>query len=357
MMSRAFAVVTTRLPPQICGVGAFSWYLQRALAQPALFLVKNGAYESRDLGVPIVDHRCEETRLAWELEQAAIQDVLLHYAGRAYHRWQAPFWLVRVLQKWKTAASGRRLIVYFHELPATLPMTTRHFIPNRLNGVVVQRLARLADVVVTNTAEHAITLQHSSQRHDIRILPVGPNIEPAKTILPSPRKQGRFVVLGLPFARDQVIRQFYSLLLEWIQTGVLTSLDLIGPQDTKYAAVEDRLLAAPSLADVTTRHGPLPEAQISVILTQAQFALSGVTEKTWSKSSVFVSCAAHRCPIIAELPGIPPLNGCVLPREVSSISVKECERRAEQLYRWYETNASWSVIAKEFERLLNSSAA
>ncbi|HEY4283775.1 MAG TPA: hypothetical protein VGM62_11990, partial [Chthoniobacterales bacterium] len=164
MRSRPLIIITTRLPPQICGIGTFSCQLEshwpdRESIHP--FLVIDGALESqRVLERPSISEFGKD----WEalgrvLDEAGPVDVLLHYAGRGYQRYGLPVGLPPVLQKWKTKFPAARLIIYFHELPGHFPITSRHYWLNVWSRSIARRLANVADLLITNTEEHVRTLQ------------------------------------------------------------------------------------------------------------------------------------------------------------------------------------------------------
>src|SRR2546425_2570394 len=155
MGERAFVIITTRPPPQVCGIGTYSWLLYRhwpsddSLAQ---FLVVDSAAQS----AAALDHRAifefsaNSTELSQALDRADSVDVLLHYAGRAYHRFGCPLWLPKILARWKPRFPSAGLMIFFHELPGRLPITSRHYWIDICNRRIVGKLARMADVIVTN---------------------------------------------------------------------------------------------------------------------------------------------------------------------------------------------------------------
>ena len=90
MQSRPLTIITTRLPPQICGVGTFSWLLDRHWppnrSQHRFLVVDSG----RTDGQTEYDRENLEFGADWRvlgraLDEAGPGDVFLHYAGRAYH--------------------------------------------------------------------------------------------------------------------------------------------------------------------------------------------------------------------------------------------------------------------------------
>src|SRR3954470_23342874 len=106
MQSRPLIIITTRLPPQICGIGTFSWQLEShwpggQSIHP--FLVIDGASESQRV---LKRNKISQFGSNWKelgrvLDEAGPVDVLLHYAGRGYQHYGCPVGLPPVLQKWK----------------------------------------------------------------------------------------------------------------------------------------------------------------------------------------------------------------------------------------------------------------
>src|ERR1700686_2072514 len=147
MESKPLLVITTRLPPQLCGVGTFSWLLDRnwpADTSHHRFVVVDGASESRAAlnHTSISEFAANRDRLARTLTAAGPVNVLLHYAGRAYHRLGCPTWLPSVLKEWKAKFPAGRLTIFFHEVPGKLPFTSRHYWLSLCNRSVIRRLAQ-----------------------------------------------------------------------------------------------------------------------------------------------------------------------------------------------------------------------
>lgn len=314
------------------------------------FIVASGAAESRRAAADavITEHSCDAAQLVRELKGA--DDVLLHYAARAYQRFGVPFWLARALERWRKANPNARLAVFFHELPAQMPLLSRHYLPNVLNESMVRRIARIADAVATNTEEQANALRRISGRDDVRVIGVFANIEPPDN-RPPLRTRGEFVLFGLPFGRLQTLERFSASLRHWRELGLITRLHIIGPDDR--AKDEQAALDRSHLRDIAVVHSILSAADISPILLSAAFALTNVTPQTWTKSTVFMSCAAHRCAVVADVPANAqfPLNAVIRPAELPTIDATEIERRAAVLHEWYVHHASRSVVAQQISDL------
>ena len=234
-------------------------------------------------------------------------------------------------------------------------MRSRHFWLGKIEARIVRQLATLADVAITNTETHAETLRRLSRRDDIAWLPVGSNIEvngPASEL----RQQTEFLIFGLPFGRQQTFRTFAAQIKKWSETGLLTKLHLVGPDDEKVVLEENTLFK--DLSRIVVRHGMLGAPDVSRLLQLTRFALTNVTPATWSKSSVFMSCAAHGCPVVIQQREKEiPLCYAIAEDEIGHISNAEVESRSFLLNKWYSENAAWPVIARCLARLSQGNGA
>lgn len=356
-MSRPFVVITTRLPPAMCGIGGYSALLRKHWPgdhSVVTFLVvgEAAAAEPISLTDTIVEFGGDPQRLGDAMRAIGTADVLLHYAGRAYDRLGCPRWLPRALAQWKREFPESRLMLIVHELPGRFPITSRHFWLGKINERIVKRLATLADVLVTNTENHARVLRRISGRDDVQLLPVPSNIEVISRENGT-RTATQFVLFGLPFGRLQTLQLFDPKIREWISCGLLEQLHLIGPVDDKFSAQADELIASWPQPGVVTRHGVVPAPDVSRLLTRARFALTNITPETWSKSTAFMAAAAHRCAVVRV--GAPvlsaPLSFTVLADEIDTISNSEVEKRAAQLRDWYQTTADWPMLGKSLNTI------
>src|ERR1700736_4815706 len=127
MNTRPLVVITTRLPPQVCGIGTYSWLLHQHWpgdVSSAQFLVVAGAVESASaLQISNVsEFNGRAAKLVRSLDRIGPADLFLHYAGRAYHRYGCPIWLPSVLAKGKTKFRSGRLLVCFHDIAGNFPL-------------------------------------------------------------------------------------------------------------------------------------------------------------------------------------------------------------------------------------------
>ena len=358
MSARPFVVISTRLAPGACGIGAHSVLLRKHWPERETqfqFFVVEGANGATPVsaGDRIVEFGGSPAKLARELDRVGEADLLLHYAGRAYQRFGWPWWLPGVLKRWKQKFESARIAILVHEVPGELPVTSRHFWLGQLNLRVIRRLACIADVVITNTEAHAHRLQHATGREDVQLLPIGSNIE---LVLSEPQQRAatEFVIFGLPFGRLQVIRAFDAHVRRWHSTGKLTRLHVVGPAGERFSQQANEVVSAWPASLSVVLHGMLPSEEVSHLLQRARFALTNVTEETWSKSGAFMACATHRCGVvIATTPSsAAPLTYAFSADEVDSVGEDEVARRTEALAAWAEQNVDWAVIAARMAALL-----
>jgi hypothetical protein len=349
-------VITTRLPPQVCGIGIYSWLAHKHRPKdslPAQFLVMEGAAESRALlgWDSITDFNGDPGKLGQALRRVGPASVLLHYAGRAYQRFGCPTWMPGVLSKWKTEFPRGRLTVFFHEIPGKLPRLSRQFLIGKIGVRIICQLAAVADVLVTNTENHVAMLRKLSGREDIHSIPVGSNIEPVASSLE--RLNTEFIIFGLPFGRLQTLQWFDSEVRSWQTSRRLTTLHLIGPEDEKFTTQANQLINGWPKPAVVVRHGLLPDAEVSRLFARARFALTNVTPETWSKSGVFMACAATGCAAVMKTRATQfiPLTYAIAAEEVEKISNAELASRTVSLKAWYYQNADWEVTAKRLPAL------
>ena len=358
MSSAPLVIVAPRLPPQACGIGTYAWQLNEHWPNESSdhrFLVYADAAASRETlrNPQILEFPPTAQGLADTLEQQNASDVLLHYAGRAYHRFGFPRWMPDAFARWRAREPKRRLHVIFHELPADLPLFSKQGILQRLSFPVAQRLAELATTVMTNSEHHASVLSRWMLRSPATWFPVPSNIPPPVPFVAAPRESGHFVIFGLPYTRLQALRIFRESLTEWATAGRLSRLHLIGPRDNKFSIEADALLAAALSPNEWLEHGEVSAAEVAKLLLQAEFCLSISHQSTWSKSGAFMAYAAHQCAVItAESVNVEPLCFTIPASEVQTTSAEAAAEKAQRLRDWYLRNADWELTARRIAGLI-----
>lgn len=358
MSGVSLAIVAPRLPPQACGIGTYAWQLDQHWPDESSahqFLVYADAAASREAlpNTRIDSFPATAGGLADTLAQQDVSDVLLHYAGRAYHRYGFPRWMPDGFSRWLARDPAHRLHVIFHELPADLPLLSRHGILQRLSFPVAQRLAEQATTVITNSEHHASVLSRWKLRSPARWFPVPSNISPPSPFTAGARPAGHFAIFGLPYTRLQTLRIFRESIAGWARSGRLSRLHLIGPCDDKFSPEADALLAGVLRPNEWSEHGEVSAADVSKFLLGTEFCLSMSNEFTWSKSGAFMAYAAHQSAVVvAEASSIEPLRFAIPAREVQTITPAIAAERAQRLRAWYVRNADWDLTATRIAELI-----
>lgn len=346
-------IVAPRLPPQACGIGTYAWQLNRYWpTDPAgnRFLVFADAEASREhlQSGQMQSFPPSRGGFAEVLERQQVTDVLLHYAGRAYHRFGFPRWMPAAFANWKKRDSKRRLHVIFHELPADLPLLSKQGILQRLSFPVARQLAELATTLITNSEHHASVLSRWVPRSAVEWFPVPSNIEPPPGAT-KPKRRGEFVIFGLPYTRLQAALTFAGWIAAWKKSGRLSRVHLIGPRDAKFTPQADAILTGEHVVE----HGEVGAAQVSKLLLETEFCLSISNELTWSKSGAFMAYAAHGCAVVTAHSGSSePLLYTVSAPDLEAMSPEIAERMGGELRRWYFQNADWPLAAARIAELV-----
>ena len=139
---------------------------------------------------------------------------------------------------------------------------------------------------------------------------------------------------------------------QWQAGARLTKIHLVGPADNEFSKRAEELVQS----DLLVRHGTLPPTQVSELLRKVGFALTNVSEETWSKSTAFMAAAAHECPVViasARAKSV-PLCYAIGAEEVADISDTELTTRGAALAQWYREHADWPIIATRMAALLES---
>ena len=347
-------IVAPRLPPRACGVGTYAWELNQhwpvAHAENQFLVFEDSAASREHLQTENIHGFSANARgLAEALEQHEAADVLLHYAGRAYHRFGFPRWMPDAFTSWQRRDAHRRLHVIFHELPADFPLFSKQGILQRLSFSVARRLAEQAATLITNSEHHATVLNRWRLRSAVQWFPVPSNI-PAPVvaaIFDDRRQRGDFAVFGLPYTRLQTLRIFLDWISIWKKSGRLLRLHLIGPRDDKFTPEADALLHRSLSNAEVVKHGELSPANVSKALVEVECCLSNSNELTWSKSGTFMACAAHGCPVVTAHPSaVGPLRFAIAAESVETMTAAAAREKGASLRRWYLENADWDLTAR-----------
>ncbi len=275
--------------------------------------------------------------------------VLLQYSAYGFDPRGYPRRLLHELINWRRA-SGDLLVVMFHEIWGFYPWLNRNRLVQHLHRSAIGKLVAVADAVFTATPSQADHLRKLVPQCSPQVVPVGSNIQRTAP-LDGTREPGLAVLFGRQLARIEALRKIDSL------PPMITRVVTVGAQSTPAGDAEERkLLTRFGLTRGCELLGALPEEDVSRILAQASFALSGQSELSLTKSGTFMAYAAHELNIIspvADSLGAEPQCWLTSPEELADgISPNELKSRAENLRAWQERTSSWPIIAARFAEAL-----
>jgi hypothetical protein len=351
-------VITTNLPPVICGVGDFTVRLLKELAlqRPVTFILpetpeRNDHIDPANRDLIVVPRSASALRRV--LHDLGPCDLILHYSGYGYHSWGYPRWLVKAVRDWRCDCSGE-LTVLFHETWGKPLIRKPKTQIEPLHRRLVASLANAADHVYTHTLEKAYALRPFVQRGRLALLPVGSTIpcplDPGDS--DSPERSGVLALFGLPGTRTRVLRSFGAQLQSLAERGRFRRLLVIGEDDNR------DIPAALHGLDIV-RLGNLDPEGVSAALLRAEFGLTDEGLPTYAKSSVFAAYAAHGLGILTSHPDLAreePLASVTSPAELlqsSPPSPYELRRRSRCLRNWYLQHADWPVVARILKPILS----
>ncbi len=262
--------------------------------------------------------------------------VVLHFSGYGYAQRGLCFWLLNELEAMRRRrAASLHLVVVFHELFATGPPWRSAFWVSNAQAWIARRLARLADVMWTNTAAHARWLGGAaSPGTPLHSRPVFSNVgEPPRTPLLAERAP-RAVVFGSAPTRQ---RAFAAL------QGHEQALKNMGIEELIEAGSGE---ACHGQGPIPCRHaGRLAPNELGQLLLSSRFGLVDYEAHGLAKSGVFAAYAAHGCiavntsRITSNDDGLQPgLDYRVLPDPISAAvpSPAQQQEMADRLFRWYQ---------------------
>lgn len=264
--------------------------------------------------------------------------VVLHFSGYGYADRGLCFWLLREVQALKAQREGAlHLVIVFHELFAQGPPWRSAFWVSGAQALIAGRLARLADVVWTNTARHAAWLREAVPRGTpLHMRPVFSNVGEPQSAAPLHRRRPRAVVFGSAPTRQ---RAFAAL---GRHEAVLRALGVEEVVEVGSGASCESTLGLP------TRHlGQLAPNALADVLLSSRFGVLDYESYGLAKSGVFAAYAAHGCMVLNT--GTPGTNGdgvqagrdylalaATHPAGIfDAASMQEC---ASKLHLWYQSH-------------------
>lgn len=216
--------------------------------------------------------------------------VVLHFSGYGFGQRGICFWLLGELRALRTRRrGGLRLIVVFHELFASGPPWRSAFWLSRVQALIAARLARMADVLWTNTEEHAQWLRAvAGSAEPVHVRPVFSNIgEPERQTRVNGRRPVA-VIFGSASTRQRVFDELPSHEAKLRQLGIEELVEVGNGTTTPGKRTTIAL----------RRAARLEPAELCRLLQDSRFALLDYPSQLLGKSGVFAAYAAHGCVVL-----------------------------------------------------------
>lgn len=259
--------------------------------------------------------------------------VLLHFSGYGYAPRGLCDWLLDELISARAILGERmRLAVVFHELFASGPPWRSAFWVSPLQARIAARLARMSDVLWTNTGHHAEWLREAAgPRKPVHVRPVFSNIGEPEHVPDLAARQPRAVVFGSPSTRR---RAFEAL------RGRAALLRHLGIDELIEVGNGDPI-GAPGIA---CRHaGALPADAVGQLLQESRFGLIDYAPMHLGKSGVFAAYAAHGCVALNTAAGSPVADGLRHAEHYLTLGgdmhACDAQRVSQTARRWYAGHA------------------
>lgn len=356
--SRQLIVISPETPPQICGVGDYSYQLAQQ------FLIVD-TYSNVQIAVEKNEDKTIQTQIPvshWSkaLAKAAKSkdkfDVLLNYTPLGFSKFGYSFSFISALKKFKKANPDNRIFVLFHEVWHGGKLAMHHKIRDEFSKLSSVEICKLATGISVVTNEQKIKVEAYTQGKTILLQPVGANIYPAASINPleTHRNDGVWVVFGLSHTRLWTLQANATLIEELVKNNIVKQIRSIGPKDDGNGAAEAEFAAKHFGDGILQQLGTLPINDISGELLKAQGAFVGQTADSLTKSGTFLSMAAHGVPVVCNVTGVltnPPSEALFKPDELLKnpqlINI-EATKRTKIMLDWYKQTRSWNAIGKSF---------
>jgi hypothetical protein len=291
--------------------------------------------------------------------------VLLHYVNYAYQRRGVPFSLRNFALQLRSQLRGRWLTM-FHELYASGTPWQSAFWLRPWQVSIARRLIEISDVCFASNEPIERELHRQAPSKPVHVRPVMSNFgEPKLTNFDS-RSLHRWAICGGSALLARSLRSFATLAGRIPAWCALGQLDVIGGGDTTDVrrALSDFADAHPRVT--VGRFKQISADKASALLSECGFGWMDYfgAGKIWPgmifKSGSFAACCAHGViPVLSHDEPSLGLAGDVLPGpfcitsgEVRLPDSGNTAITREQIYRWYERNASSTATAQSYAEAL-----
>ncbi|MCA1991910.1 MAG: hypothetical protein LDL41_07670 [Coleofasciculus sp. S288] len=349
--------IVPRIPPVVDGVGDYAIKLADGLRKNygilSHFLTCQDGFKPSPVinGFPVTQLPTQNTLAFLDSLPKSIDKIILHYSESYDLKFGAPFWLLEAL---KAARQQRnfKLLIMFHEFPHLNLWRKRSF-EFPLQRFVAWRVAKLADIVLTNNSVYQNTLTRGLNSPVISI-PVFSNIGESEYILPLNKRSRRLVVFGTSGRRWKIYKRAQAMLRNTCRLLEIEEIFDVGPSLN---------LKIPEIKGVRlVEMGEKSAQDISNLMLDS---LAGIAYSNnnghLAKSGVFASYCAHGLvPVItqaksSQADGLESNKNFIFAGARStSIDILTLENVANQAHEWYRNHSLAKTVEVFASQLLGN---
>lgn len=357
--NKRLIIISPETPPQVCGVGDYSYQLAQQ------FLSFNN-YKSLEIAVEKNQDKTVQTLIPvdhWKkvLDRAASSndayDVIVNFTPLGFSKLAYPIAFIKALKSFKNKNQDNRIFVLFHEIWNGNPkLRLHHKIRDYFSKKTCVAIGKIASGISVVTNHQKEKLERALPGTEILLQPVGANIYPPANVSPLSveRSKGIWVIFGLSHTRLWTLKANIDLVKKLLANGGLKEIRAIGPYADSYGQEEAAFASEHLGKGVLIQLGKLPADEISKELLNAKGAFVGQTADSLIKSGTFLSMAAHGVPVVCNVPEVitnPPREALFQPRELIAnpeLLDNEATTRTKIMLGWYKETRSWQAIGSSF---------
>jgi hypothetical protein len=213
--------------------------------------------------------------------------LLIHFSGYGYEQRGLCFWLLREVEQAKAHLGTRlRVVTMFHELFASGPLWGSAFWLSPLQARIARELARMSDVIWTNTESHGRWLREQvGPSTPITVQPVFSNVGEPERRAPTSGREPSMVVFGSASTRRRALAALPRYVEALTRRGITEIIEVGSGEASPWAAagLKPRFM------------GRLEKADLRALLERSAYGLIEYPPKYLGKSGVFAAYAVHGC--------------------------------------------------------------
>ena len=272
-------------------------------------------------------------------DRPATISVLIHFSGYGYERRGLCFWLLRELEQAKARLGDRlRVVTMFHELFASGPPWGSAFWLSPLQAHIARRLARMSDVIWTNTGPHDRWLREQvGPSTTISVQPVFSTVGEPEHLAAVSGRTPSLVVFGSPSTRRRALAALPPYVESLERQGITEIIEVGSGEASPWTATGLKLRFL----------GRMEKPDLRALLERSAYGLIEYPPNCLGKSTVFAAYAAHGCVAINVAHAADDSDGLQAGKHFVSLSrdttIPNNEHSREAMATaarfWYEPNS------------------